>query len=190
LRSYVLDWTVISLEAGKVPCITDEEEARKRDELFRSGFQPPMPDFPRVREGLVQLDKNGQRAAPAGELSLQARVERDGHIDLFDRVFDAGGKWQLLSTAGDPRASLRAAQVEILEQLGTVFAHIATDTSGDAVDVDGEYAAYHDARGIQATLARPDFYVFGTATTLDDLPAVVDELIAQLGVRADQGASR
>ncbi len=188
LRPYVLDWTVISLEAGKVPCITDEAEAERRDELFRSGFLPPMPAFPQVREGIVQLAPGGVLAAPAGELSLQARVERDGRVDLFDRVFEAAGRWQVISTVGDPRTVLRTDQIAALERLGTVFAHVAVGPAAgaDAIDVDGAYAAYASARGVEATVARPDFYVFGTATTLGDLSAVVDDLIRQLGVRTGQ----
>ena len=34
----------------------------------------------------------------------------------------------------------------------------------------------------KVTIARPDFYVFGAAS-LADLPALVDDLLAQLGVR-------
>ena len=41
-----LDWTLISLEAGKVPCTLDPELARQRDALFKSGWLPPMPNFP------------------------------------------------------------------------------------------------------------------------------------------------
>jgi 2-polyprenyl-6-methoxyphenol hydroxylase-like FAD-dependent oxidoreductase len=184
LRPYVLDWTVISLEAGKVPCITDEDEAGKRDELFRGGFQPPLPDFPQVRQGLLQRDDSGSPVRPAGELSLQAQVQRNGETGLFDTVLRTGGKWQIVSTAGDPRSVLRPEQTAVLEKLGTVFAHVSEGQDADAVDVDGEYAAYQHEHGIEATIARPDFYVFGTVPTLDELPALVDELFGQLGVPA------
>ena len=90
----------------------------------------------------------------AGELSLQGRV--DG--ELFDRAYDAAGRWQVLSTAGDPRSALSASQVAFLESLGSVFAHVG-----------GEYADHFAARGIEVSVARPDFYVFGTAASLDEL---------------------
>ena len=185
MRPYALDWTVISLEAGKVPCITDPEEARRRDELFRGGFQPPMPDFPQVRHGLLARDAAGAPLGPAGELALQARVERNGTVDLFDSLFDAAGRWQILSCAGDPRGVLSRSQLELLESLGAVFAHLSTEPGGDALDRDGSYAEWMAERGVQATIGRPDFYLFGAARTLEQLPALVDELARQLGLGED-----
>jgi 2-polyprenyl-6-methoxyphenol hydroxylase-like FAD-dependent oxidoreductase len=189
LRPHVLDWTLISLEAGKVPCITDPDAARERDARFRDGYRPPMPDFPQVRDGILHRDATGTPAAPAGELSLQARVERDGRVDLFDRAFAAGGRWQVVSTAGDPRALLSLAQRELLDALGTVFAHVGPGADADARDVDGAYAAYGAQHGVEVTIARPDFYVFGAAATLAGLPALVDDLAAQLGVTLATGVA-
>jgi hypothetical protein len=161
LRPYVTDWTVISLEAGRVPCITDPAAAAERDARFRAGFRPPLPDFPQLRHGVL-ADMPG-----AGELSLQGRV--DG--ELFDRAYDAAGRWQVLSIAGDPRSALSASQVAFLESLGTVFA-----------EVGGEYADHFASRGIEVSIARPDFYVFGTAASLGELGALVDDLAARLRV--------
>jgi hypothetical protein len=161
LRPYVTDWTVISLEAGRVPCITDPVAAAERDAKFRAGYRPPLPDFPQLRHGVI--------TEGAGELSLQGRV--DG--ELFDRAFAAAGRWQLLSTVADPRSLLSASQVEFLQSLGCVFAHVG-----------GEYADHFAARGIEASIARPDFYVFGTAASLGELPALVDDLAARLRVPA------
>jgi 2-polyprenyl-6-methoxyphenol hydroxylase-like FAD-dependent oxidoreductase len=191
LRPYVLDWTVISLEAGKVPCITDPDKARERDELFRSGYQPPMPDFPQVRHGLIGRDADGQPAGPAGELGLQARVGRGEQVDLFDRVFGAGHRWQVISTAGDPRSVLTAEQLAIFDSMGAVFAYLASaeGPEADAVDVDGSYAAYFAERGIEALIARPDFYVYGATASLSELPQLVDAVFAALGVRADAEVS-
>jgi 2-polyprenyl-6-methoxyphenol hydroxylase-like FAD-dependent oxidoreductase len=159
LRPYVTDWTVISLEAGRVPCITDPVAAAERDARFRAGFRPPLPEFPQVRHGVLA------DTPCAGELSLQGRV--DG--ELFDRAFAAAGRWQVLSTAGDPRSVLSERQVAFLESLGVVFA-----------EVGGEYAEHFAARGIEVSIARPDFYVFGTAATLAELGPLVDELAARL----------
>src|SRR4051812_9562362 len=161
LRPYVTDWTVISLEAGRVPCITDPVAAAERDARFRAGLRPPLPEFPQVRHGVVA------DTPCAGELSLQGRVGGE----LFDRAHDAAGRWQVLSTAGDPRSVLSARQVAFLESLGVVFAHVG-----------GDYADHFAARGIEVSIARPDFYVFGTAASLGELPALVDQLAARLRV--------
>jgi hypothetical protein len=179
LRPYVLDWTVISLEAGKVPCITDPKAARERDELFRGGFLPPMPDFPQVRGGLIARDEQGRPVGPAGELGLQGKVRRDQDVVLFDRAFAAAGRWQVISTTGDPRAVLTAEQQALFGALGTVFAHVGSE-DGDAIDVDGEYAAYFAQRGIEALVVRPDFYVYGAVANLADLPALADDLAHRL----------
>src|SRR5690606_978831 len=40
---HVYDWTVISLESGKIPCIVDPKQAEERDAKFRAGWLPPMP---------------------------------------------------------------------------------------------------------------------------------------------------
>ena len=189
MRPYVLDWTVISLEAGKVPCITDPEEARRRDELFRNGYQPPMPDFPQVRHGILDRDAAGEPIAPAGELSLQAPVRVGGKTELFDRALDAGGRWQIVSTVGDPRGVLRDSQNSFLDELGTVFAHVAPDAADDCFDVNGAYAAYFAERAIEVMVARPDFYVFGARASLADLPELVDELARRLAVELPEGAA-
>lgn len=182
LRPYVLDWTVISLEAGKIPCITDPVAAKERDQLFRSGFQPPMPEFPQVRHGVIARDDHDRPAGSAGELGLQARVKRGDTVQLFDRAFDADGKWQVISTVGDPRSVLPPAQLQLFDRLGTVFAHVSSEAGGDAVDVDGDYGTYLAQRAAEVVVMRPDFYVFGTAGTLKELPALVDELERRLGV--------
>jgi len=177
-RPHARDWTVISLEAGKVPCTTDPDAARERDERFQAGWLPPMPDFPQLVGGVLVHDLAGRPAAPAGELGLQGRVERRDAAGLFDDVFDAGMRWQVISTDGDPREVLDAAQLAFLEQLGAVFADLSP--GGDAVDLDGEYRSYMADRGIAAVVNRPDFYVFGGAPSLADLPALVGDLERRL----------
>ncbi len=178
-RPHTHDWTVISLEAGKIPGTLDPEAARERDERFRAGWRPPLPDFPQLVGGVLARDLAGNPAAPAGELGLQGRVERDGETGLFDALFDAGGAWQVISTVGDPRSALGDARIDFLESIGTVFAHVALGAEGDAIDVGGHYADYFAERGIEVVVNRPDFYVFGGAS-LEDSPALIDELARRL----------
>lgn len=166
-------WTVISLEAGKVPCTLDPEIARQRDQMFREGWMPPMPDFPRMRTGVIHPGLDGL----AGDLGPQGRVERAGQVALFDDHFPRH-RFSVLSTVADPRAVLDSRQVDGLERIGTIFAHVAPD--GPVRDVDGTYADYFMRHGIKVLVTRPDFYVFGAAAQLEDLPAVVDDLIGML----------
>jgi 2-polyprenyl-6-methoxyphenol hydroxylase-like FAD-dependent oxidoreductase len=174
LRPYVLDWTVISLEAGKIPCTTDPEAARDRDARFRAGWRPPLPDFPKLRDGLIDRGDDGRPLGAAGELGPQARVRRDGEDGLFDRLFDAAGRWQVLSVEGDPASALSDEQRARFEELGAVLADVS------AIDLEGRYAEWFAQRDARVLIARPDFYVYGTAATLADLPALVDRLLSEL----------
>ena len=86
-----------------------------------------------------------------------------------------------------PARHLDESQLRFLEQLGCRYAVLSVDGAGrDAVvDLDGDQQAFLDAHGIQAYLSRPDFAVFGSVATLDDLGALVDDLRRQLHWRAD-----
>jgi 2-polyprenyl-6-methoxyphenol hydroxylase-like FAD-dependent oxidoreductase len=178
---HVRDWTVISIESGKLPCTIDPEAARERDERFRNGWRPPMPSFPRLVNGILHRDNTGRPVEPAGELALQGRVIRQGKIDLFDNLFPALG-FSILSTAGNPRNVLNDRQLRLLDGLPTTFVSLTAlgSSGGDAKDIDGTYADYFQRLGIEVVINRPDFYVFGAARRLGDLTHLVDDLIAQL----------
>jgi hypothetical protein len=151
--------------------------AAERDARFRSGWKPPLPDFPQLTGGLLAQD-GGDPVPPAGELGLQAPVARDGQVALFDDAFDAGARWQVISTSGDPRALLEPEDVAFLERLGAVFAHVGP--GGDAEDADGRYAEYFAQRRLAVVVNRPDFYVYGGARTPQELAALVAELRTQV----------
>lgn len=179
------DWTVISLEAGKIPCTLDPEVARERDAKFRAGWRPPMPNFPKIEAGVIDADGDEAGRALAGQLALQGRIEHRGRVDLFDNLFPPRG-YSIVSMAGDPRSVLSAEQLGILGDLRTTFTQVGAADAGaaEAVDVEGTYADYFGRHGIGVVINRPDFYVFGAAARLADLPALVDRLIARLGARA------
>ncbi len=177
------DWTVISLEAGKIPCTLDPEVARERDAKFRAGWLPPLPNFPKIEAGVIDIGGGEPSRTLAGELALQGRVARDGRVDLFDNLFPSRG-FSILSMAGDPRSVLSVEQLGILSDLRTTLATVGPADGADALDVDGTYADYFGRHGISAVVNRPDFYVYGAAAHLADLPALVDRLIAGLGASA------
>ena len=182
-------WTVISLEAGKVPCTLDPEVARQRDAMFRNGWLPPMPDFPKLGTGLLQSGPARTTNARAGELGLQGRVVVEGRADLFDNHFPRHG-FTIISTVADPRSVLDDRQVRALERIGTTLAFVAgTESADHPFDVDGTYADYFARHGIEAAINRPDFYVFGAVPRLADLPSLVDDLLRQLGVPDDRAAT-
>jgi 2-polyprenyl-6-methoxyphenol hydroxylase-like FAD-dependent oxidoreductase len=190
LRSYqeeryphVRDWTLISIESGKLPCTVDPRAAEERDERFRQGWRPPMPNFPKLVGGLLHREADGNLRAPTGELAVQAPVKVGERFDLLD-AFQPRGKFVVLSTVAHPATSLAAAQLAALEPLGVVFCHVGErgQHGADAVDLEGRYAAYFAQHAIEVLVIRPDFYVFA-GCSLSQLPIVLDDLIAQLGLR-------
>jgi hypothetical protein len=52
---------------------------------------------------------------------------------------------------------------------------------GTAKDLDGALTSWLSDNGLVAALSRPDFYAFGGATSLAELPALVDDVRSQLG---------
>jgi 2-polyprenyl-6-methoxyphenol hydroxylase-like FAD-dependent oxidoreductase len=182
---HVQDWTIISLESGKIPCIIDPDEARQRDELFRTGYRPPIPEFPQLVDGILHRGNDGSPLAPAGELGLQARITIAGRTDLFDRLQPAR-RFSIISTVRDPRSVLRQDQLAALERIGTTYTYLAPSSEAAApageqpVDTDGSYAAYLAERGASVVVNRPDFYVFGAVATLGELPALIDDLLRQV----------
>jgi 2-polyprenyl-6-methoxyphenol hydroxylase-like FAD-dependent oxidoreductase len=170
---HVKDWTLISIEAGKLPCTVDPQAAEERDQRFRAGWKPPMPDFPRLANGILHREADGSLRSPVGDLCVQGRVRHGDRIELID-AFLPPGRFALLSITGDPLAALDDKRREALERLGIVSPHVSP-----AMDVDGDYARFFAAHDVEVLLVRPDFYVFG-AGSLVDLPALADDLLRQL----------
>lgn len=180
---HVRDWTLISIESGKLPCTVDPKAAEERDENFRQGWRPPMPDFPRLVGGLLHREPNGTLRAPTGDLALQAPVNVGGRVDLLD-AFQPRGKFVVLSTVAHPASRLAPGQLAALESLGVVFCLVGErgQRGVDAIDIDGTYAAYFTQHAIEVLVVRPDFYIFA-ACALAQLPSALDDLLVQLGVR-------
>ena len=102
------------------------------------------------------------------------------------RASSASAAARAASTTSSARASCcsrgappssRRAHAELLERIG---AHVVASTQLD--DLDGRLTAWLDEHGAEAVLVRPDAYVFGAVEAPDDLPALVDDLRAQLSI--------
>ena len=180
------DWTIISLEAGKVPCTLDPEEARLRDERFQAGWMPPMPDFPKLVEGILASPETGSATYLNGTLSLQAAVERHGKTALFDDFFPST-RFVIVSTVANPASLLSQSQIDRLEAVGVWFVHVGAGPDADTRDVDSAYEAYFRDNNIEVLIQRPDFYVFGASEKLGDLRALVDDLLNQLHLTGNAG---
>ncbi|WFU91357.1 bifunctional 3-(3-hydroxy-phenyl)propionate/3-hydroxycinnamic acid hydroxylase (plasmid) [Rhizobium sp. CC1099] len=182
------DWTIISLEAGKVPCTLDQEEARLRDEKFRSGWMPPMPDFPKLVEGILASPETGSPVYLNGTLSLQAPVLKDGKRALFDEFFPST-RFVVISTVANPASVLSQSRIDALERIGVWFVYVGPEADADIQDIDGAYGTYFRENNIEVLIQRPDFYVFGASEKLSDLGSLADDLLDQLHLVSDVRAS-
>ncbi|MEO6025994.1 MAG: bifunctional 3-(3-hydroxy-phenyl)propionate/3-hydroxycinnamic acid hydroxylase [Candidatus Binatia bacterium] len=164
-----------SMALGKVICIADPAEAAARDAVMvsatESGQQSTPPPPLGIGPGLV---RSGD--PHAGKLFLQGRVQHAGVVGLFDDVVGRG--WTLLSVAGDALAALDPALVAWFASLGGIGATIGGD--GPIRDLDGAYAQWFTEHGVAVVLQRPDFYIFGTATTVTEVEALVAALRTSL----------
>lgn len=158
---------------GKIICITDEEEARKRDEAFLSGNYPPFPGFPTITDGIVYQPGENQLA---GQLSLQAVVERNGKTDLFDKLIGDG--WMVIGLDQEPADYINEYQKQDLEKLGTKFIKISTSQTGEILDIEGKYDAFFKEHNIEALVVRPDFNIYAGISKMAQLGKVVDNLLS------------
>jgi flavoprotein hydroxylase len=147
-----------SMELGKVICVADPAEAAARDAVMiaaaSAGHLTTPPPPLGIGAGLL-LDGDPR----AGQLFVQGRVEHAGAIGLFDDLVGRG--WTLLSPSADPAVRLDAEAAAFFAALGGVSAQVGAD--GPVRDLDGTYAKWFTAAGVDLVLQRPDFYVYGTA---------------------------
>jgi 3-(3-hydroxy-phenyl)propionate hydroxylase len=168
-----------SMALGRVICIADPDEAAARDRamtaaiLERRRTTPPPPLG--IGPGVVRAND-----PHAGQLFVQGRVRSGGRTGLFDDVVGHG--WTLLGRASDPAAALDRDTAAFFASLGGVT---ACATALD--DVDGVYGRWFDGTSAAVVLQRPDFYVFGTAVTVDGARMLVGDLRRTLACRTNDG---
>ncbi|MDT4806528.1 3-(3-hydroxy-phenyl)propionate/3-hydroxycinnamic acid hydroxylase [compost metagenome] len=169
-----------SVAMGKVVCVSDPQKAAERDAAFLSGQVPPLPPFPGLVDGLVHKARNGQPAGPAGTLSVHGSIELDGREVRFDDAFGRG--FHLISIGDDPLHTLNGEQRAFLDHLGVRSIRLSENGApGTCCDLSGKYHRFMRAAGLQAVLVRPDFYIYGGAGHLSEIPALVDDLRRGLG---------
>jgi 3-(3-hydroxy-phenyl)propionate hydroxylase len=148
--------TVIELAIGmgQMVCACDPDEVRGRDEMFLAAYDgsvTEIPPFPGVSAGIVLAG-----SPKAGDLFLQADVERAGVRTPFDDAVGAG--WRLVTN--DPVALDR----ELADWFASIGgAVVAVGGSAELGDADGAYGTWFTEHGVTAALQRPDFVLFGTA---------------------------
>jgi hypothetical protein len=178
-RGHLQHAIAISVELGKVICISDEAEAAARDEALLAlaadssapAIEPPVPDLgPGVHHG----GGADSETRGAGRLFPQASVPIEGGGErLLEDTIDGGFVLYVLDA--DPADLLDADTAGYLRELETSF--VALDAR---LDPRGVYRAWFDAHGCSVALVRPDFYVFATASTAEQTRELVRGLRSSL----------
>lgn len=84
---------------------------------------------------------------------------------------------RILSRHAVPESRFDARQRALLSALGMKFAHISRGAGPDHfIDIDAEYDLWFRTTARKAFVLRPDNDVFGSARTIEELPALLDEL--------------
>jgi len=175
----------MSSALGSTILLSDPAQIEIRNQMFRSGTMP-TPSFPRLGPGILSETQHG--VAPdalesIGRPSRQARVARGEHVDRLDNLLSKTG-WRIVSRHPVPMSVFTGKQRRLLDALDMQFAHVSRGASGEESfwDIDAEFDPWYAESGHRVFLERPDHYVFGTAETIEDLPALVDDLSEKLAV--------
>jgi hypothetical protein len=170
----------MSVQLGKVICITDEAQAAARDEALLSAAADPStppiePPPPKLGPGIHDGAAGDDAAGAAGSLFPQAHVSLEGRTCLLEDTIDAG--FVLYALDADPASVLDADALDYLQTLGCALVGIDAELDRGRV-----YRRWFEAHGCAVALVRPDFYVFGTATGTGDAGELVRRLKAALTV--------
>lgn len=163
-RGHVREIIEEAVTIGRVVCETDPDRAAERNARMRAEMADPNaataePPHPRLGEPSLTLP-GGETE---GRLSVQGRVEVEGHVGLFDDII--GGVWQLIGDGTNPAAELDEADLAWFAAIGGTVTTIGGE--GAVHDLDGTYGRWFDARECSVVLVRPDFYVFASGTPAD-----------------------
>jgi len=163
-----------AMDYGAVICVTDPEQASKRDSQMLVDGVKTLPAVPRPRlgPGIALADD-----PHAGYLLPQGRVEHDGAIQSVDQIQRGG--FLLLGADADPLANLSEQSRRFLRGIGTQALNVTSSR-----DVDGVFGPWLARQERRFALVRPDYYVFGTAAHAADVEPMVAALRRQLAASA------
>jgi len=172
-RPHVLAFIEESVRIGNVVCETDPFRAAELRETMRQATELPPPFEPSVGAGF-------QVGEPlAGQLAVQPLLRTShGRTDRFDDVLGHG--FTLFSLVDlDATSSAAVADLERVIGLRSVV------VGPDGLQEDGDaLSSWLSKAGVVVVLVRPDFYVFGTAADLAEVPPLLASLRASLSLVA------
>ena len=157
-----------SMELGKVICVPDAAEAALRDEAMAAMVGSELsevPPFLSLATGVVH-----PTSPHAGEVFVQGSVEGS----LFDDVFGAG--WRIITV--DEVEGIDPALGTWFESIGGRVVRIGAEPIYDA-----RFARHHAPWVLQ----RPDFQIYGTACSAQEVTTLLEEFRHQLGTHEPFG---
>jgi 3-(3-hydroxy-phenyl)propionate hydroxylase len=174
-----------SIAMGQVVCISDKEEAARRDEAYLAGNVPPLPPFPGLTDGLICKDPAFASESVAGLLSVHGQVTNLGEASRYDDAVPNG--FHIIALDAHPNRHLDAQGKAALAAIGGRSTGITTDADKAVkdrvlLDVSGKYKQFFDEHGVKAIVVRPDYYIFGGVQTLEELPALLSDLVSRLSI--------
>ena len=173
------EWVItLAVELGRVLCQLDPDLAAERDAALRAAGAPPAPELAPLTGGLLRRGADGAPGPLAGHLSVQGLISTQSGEVLLDDL--TGGGFTLIAAAGDPPQELDGRHRALLDALGAHVVSLDPSAGCGRRDADGRLTGWLREHGAHAVLVRPDFYVFGSAASAADLPALIDELHDQL----------
>ncbi len=178
---------LLSMAFGKMVLMMDPEEARKRDEMFRAGPAPVAPPLPRLGEGLVRPADSPHAHSTDGRPSFQARVAYGRELGRLDEFLNTGG-WSIVSRHPVLPSLFNQRHLDLMAKLHIQTAHVSRGATAQYIDIDGEYDMLYRNTGQKAFLIRPDHYVFGSVSAVEELPSLLDELGDVLSKHGWQGS--
>lgn len=159
-----------AIELGRVQTLRDPDKARERDERLlaqrRANRGPDKLRYPGLTTGLI---------AGSGDFFPQGHVRSKQREGLFDDVVGPG--WCIIASEPGVPGALSASQREFWKAIGGRIASVAVPEVADTLeDIDGIYRAWFAAHACSVAVVRPDWYLYGTARKVGDLPALLEQL--------------
>ncbi|HEX5370655.1 MAG TPA: bifunctional 3-(3-hydroxy-phenyl)propionate/3-hydroxycinnamic acid hydroxylase [Dehalococcoidia bacterium] len=157
----------------------DLEKARQRDErlLALSAQMQAAADkrliayrVPGIKAGLM-----ARHAAAAGDTFPQAMVVSRGVHGRFDDL--AGRGFLMLARNADPESVLTAVDLSFWRALGGRTIRL---DDGSLLDSEGVFTRLLDEYHCDVIVKRPDNYIFGAASSIQDVPELMADLRDQL----------
>ncbi|MFE9015758.1 bifunctional 3-(3-hydroxy-phenyl)propionate/3-hydroxycinnamic acid hydroxylase MhpA [Streptomyces cyaneofuscatus] len=175
----------MSMALGKVICVLDPDEAAERDaRMIATGADPrlALPATPPavLGDGVLRRTADGERAANVGHLTPQYRVTHQGRTALLDTL--TGGGFTILTDGHRQAGALDDADRDFLTGIKATVVPLFTEHAppDGYLDADGGFLPHLREHGHVAAIVRPDFYLFGAASTGEELHELIGQLREQL----------